>query len=122
MIQTMIITLKTPEDKAKVRSAIMGKDQYAESEPQDDPLKLNVYTYMYPMDIRELEGVTGVIPEKDICRCGSGKERYGLSDARGIFCCYMCEDCEKEKRSRYRAEVLVNSNYECDEPIEPEDY
>lgn len=56
------------------------------------------------------------------CSCGSGKPRYALDDARGIFCCYVCEDCEQEARSRYRVDVMEDSNYEADEPIEPEEY
>lgn len=57
-----------------------------------------------------------------LCGCGSGKESYWLNDARGIPLCRACEDCEEEKLSHYRSDVLTNSNYEADEPIEPEDY
>lgn len=53
-----------------------------------------------------------------VCNCGSEKPRYELHDARGIFCCFYCDDCEKEKRSRYRQDVLDDPNYECDEQIE----
>jgi hypothetical protein len=35
------------------------------------------------------------------CHCGSGKERYELIDAAGIFCAFVCEDCEEAKRARY---------------------
>lgn len=56
------------------------------------------------------------------CPCGSGKDKYALNDARGIFCCYVCEDCEEEKKSHYRPEIFTDGNYEADEPIEPEDY
>lgn len=55
------------------------------------------------------------------CPCGSGHEAWPLHDARGIFVSYVCEICEKEKRSRYRSEIFDNPNYETDEPIEPED-
>jgi len=55
------------------------------------------------------------------CSCGSGKERDALYDARGIFCCYYCDDCEQEKRSRYRTEVLEDSSYVANEEIEPEE-
>jgi len=54
------------------------------------------------------------------CPCGSGKYREELHDARGIFCCFYCEDCEKEKRSRYRQDVLDDPNYWHDEPIDEE--
>lgn len=56
-----------------------------------------------------------------LCPCGSDKEREELVDARGIFCAFVCEDCEAEKRKRYRPEIFENSNYACDEYIE-DDY
>lgn len=52
------------------------------------------------------------------CSCGSGNLRYDLTDARGIFCRYVCEDCEDKYRQTYRADVMDDPNYECDEPIE----
>ena len=52
------------------------------------------------------------------CTCGSGKPRAELHDARGIFCCFYCDDCENEKRQRYRPDVLSNPDYWADEPIE----
>lgn len=45
-------------------------------------------------------------------------ERFAIHDARGIFCCYACTRCAREKRSRYRVDVLDDPNYEADEPIE----
>lgn len=54
-------------------------------------------------------------PEPHVCQRGA---RWPLHDARGIFCCYVCDDCEDEKRSRYRLDVLQDPNYEADEPIE----
>jgi hypothetical protein len=45
--------------------------------------------------------------EGEPCHCGSGKPCSDLYDARGIFCSYV--------------DILEDSNYECDEPIEPED-
>jgi len=62
------------------------------------------------------------IDEVRICDCGSGKVSEWQYDARGIELCRACEDCKDEKLSHYRKEVLTNPNYECDEPIEPEDY
>jgi hypothetical protein len=56
------------------------------------------------------------------CSCGSGMDSHWVNDARGIPLTRVCEKCEKEKLSKYRREVLVNPNYEADEPIEPEDY
>ena len=61
--------------------------------------------------------------EVKVCpNCKSGKRRYELLDARGISCGYVCEDCEKEKKSHYRPEIFEDSCYYSDEPIEPEDY
>lgn len=56
------------------------------------------------------------------CDCGSGLERKPEYDARGIFLVYTCEKCSDKKLRKYRPEVLTDPNYECDEPIEPEDY
>jgi hypothetical protein len=35
------------------------------------------------------------------CRCGSGHDHYPLLDAAGIFCAYVCEACEPERRKKY---------------------
>jgi hypothetical protein len=45
-------------------------------------------------------------------------EREARYDARGIFLTYVCEKCEKEKLSHYRPDVLTDSNYWHDEPID----
>ncbi len=50
-----------------------------------------------------------------------GQEKWAENDGHGIFLCYVCELCYKVKLAKYRPEVL-NSAYECDEPIEPEEY
>jgi hypothetical protein len=56
------------------------------------------------------------------CHCGSGEIRESQYDARGIFLCYTCSVCEAEKLSKYRPEVLTDSQYDTfDEQIE-EDY
>lgn len=52
------------------------------------------------------------------CPCGSGLDSRWANDARGIPLCRVCPKCEDEKLSRYRPEVLTNSNYYADEPIE----
>ena len=54
------------------------------------------------------------------CSCGSGRERYPLKDARGIFCAYVCEKCETKVRKRYRRAIFSNPNYPTNEPVEPE--
>ena len=56
------------------------------------------------------------------CPCGSGRDSQWQYDARGIELCRTCIKCHREKMARYRPEVLNNSQYECDEAIEPEDY
>lgn len=58
--------------------------------------------------------------DRDLCSCGSGKQRWPEYDARGIFLAYVCEGCVKEKLSGYRQDVLDNPNYEADEDIEPD--
>lgn len=54
-------------------------------------------------------------------RCARN-ERRELVDARGLFCCYVCDVCEQTKRARYRPDIFTDSNYWTDEPIEPEEY
>jgi hypothetical protein len=56
------------------------------------------------------------------CHCGSGQDSWPEYDARGIYLCRACDACKDEKLAGFRPEVLTDSNYECDEPIEPEDY
>jgi hypothetical protein len=40
------------------------------------------------------------------CPCGSGHERYELRDAAGIFCTFVCEKCEGEKRKRFNPAIF----------------
>ncbi len=54
------------------------------------------------------------------CPCGSGKEGFPLSDARGIYCCQICDDCEEKKRAKYRPEIFEDGGYEAEEPIDEE--
>lgn len=56
------------------------------------------------------------------CNCGSNLPRRGLVDARGIFCTFVCDDCEQKKRAKFRPEIFEDSQYECSEPVQPEDY
>lgn len=53
------------------------------------------------------------------CDCESGLDRYALKDGYGIFLCYACQKCEEKRLSRYRPDIM--SEYECDEPIEPDE-
>lgn len=52
------------------------------------------------------------------CPCGSGLASWWLTDARGIECCRVCDECEAKARAKYRPEIFTDSNYECDEQIE----
>lgn len=52
------------------------------------------------------------------CPCGSGKDSWWQTDARGIPLCRTCDDCHEKKMSGYRVDVLTNPNYDADEPIE----
>lgn len=56
----------------------------------------------------------------DQCPCGSGLSPERLYDARGIYCCLICDQCEDEKRAKYRTDIFTNPNYECDEQIDPD--
>ena len=44
--------------------------------------------------------------------------RRALHDARGIFCAYVCDKCEAEKRREFRADIFDDPAYAADEPIE----
>jgi len=66
-------------------------------------------------------GVVLAIERFDPCRCGSGQERRPLSDARGIFVCYVCDACEEKVKARYRPDIFEDPGYWTDEPVE-EDY
>jgi hypothetical protein len=53
-----------------------------------------------------------------LCMCGSGERSTQQFDARGIFLTSTCPSCHKGKMGGYRRDVLENSRYECDEPID----
>jgi hypothetical protein len=53
-----------------------------------------------------------------LCPCNSGKESFWQYDARGIELCRTCVDCHDSKMASYRPDVLTDSNYWHDEPIE----
>jgi len=55
-----------------------------------------------------------------ICPCNSGLESWWENDARGIPLCRVCDKCRKRKLSKYRPDVLTDSQYWADEPIEEE--
>ena len=39
-------------------------------------------------------------------------------DARGIFLCRVCDDCQDAKLAQYRPDVLTDASYWHDEPID----
>ena len=55
------------------------------------------------------------------CRCGSGEDHYPLMDARGIFCGYVCSQCETQYKKKFRPEVFTNPNYWTTENVEEDD-
>jgi hypothetical protein len=66
------------------------------------------------------------------CFCGSGQFKYALTDSRGIFCTYVCEACEDEKRAKYNPAIFGSASQydeatqgeqiEGDEPLSTEEY
>ena len=48
--------------------------------------------------------------EQPLCPCGSGLPRYELIDAAGIFCCFVCNECEPKKRESFRPEIFDGSH------------
>jgi len=55
----------------------------------------------------------------DPCPCGSGKIATEVLDGYGIFLCFACDACRKQKLSKFRADIF--ERYDTDEPIEPEE-
>lgn len=58
------------------------------------------------------------------CKGGrpSSEPSWWARDAQGIELCRVCSDCEAEKLSQYRPEILSGySQADVDEPIEAED-
>ena len=51
------------------------------------------------------------------CPCGSEKNSWWENDARGIPLARVCVECKDKRLSKYRPEVLTDSNYYADEPI-----
>lgn len=47
---------------------------------------------------------------------------YWVNDARGIPLARVCPKCKAQKLSKYRADVLSDSDYSADEAIEADDW
>jgi hypothetical protein len=46
-----------------------------------------------------------------MCGCGALNHRYPLYDAAGIFCAYVCEECEEKKRSEFNPQIFQSGAY-----------
>lgn len=46
------------------------------------------------------------------------RQRRGLRDARGIFCTFVCDQCERRKRATFHADIFEDADYWVDEPID----
>ena len=56
-----------------------------------------------------------------ICNCGSNEQSWWARDAQGIELCRVCSECESQKLSVYRPEILSGYDQDdVDEPIEPD--
>ena len=56
--------------------------------------------------------------------CETGRHaapKRALTDARGIFCGYVCDACEASARENFRPEIFGDAGYWTDEPIDDED-
>ena len=49
--------------------------------------------------------------------CGSGAPRRELRDAMNIFCAFVCDGCEAEKRAAFDPRIFSADPYPADEPI-----
>jgi hypothetical protein len=53
------------------------------------------------------------------CNCGSCLPSWPEYDGQGIYLCRVCEQCQQEKLSHFRPEILRPYTQEdVDEPIE----
>jgi hypothetical protein len=123
------VSIVSHEVKDKVFQSIKSKDCEATLDDEYPISKKHpniwVTTSLDYDAIESIPGVKSAVPvykgEGKPCSCGSGLPRYKLEDARGIFCAYVCEGCEKETKAKYRPEVFENASYEADEDIDPEE-
>ncbi len=59
-----------------------------------------------------------LFPTTKPCRCGSGAPRRELRDAMNIFCAFVCDACEAEKRAEFDPRIFTADPYPAHEPIE----
>lgn len=65
-----------------------------------------------------------MVKREHSCRGGvvSTEPSWWAHDARGIPLCRVCSDCEDEKLSKYRPEILSGyTQHDVDEPIDNDD-
>jgi hypothetical protein len=53
-------------------------------------------------------------PQK--CPCGSPEFPEARHDGYGIFLCYTCSRCEKQRLAEFRPDIFTA--YDCDETID----
>ena len=58
--------------------------------------------------------------ENNDCPCGSGEIPYAIYDGYGIYLSKVCSKCEPKVVSKFRKDIF--EAYECDEPIDDEDF
>jgi hypothetical protein len=52
------------------------------------------------------------------CNCGSGLHSWIEYDGQGIYLCRVCDECQEEKLSGFRPEILrPYTQADVDEPI-----
>ena len=59
-----------------------------------------------------------LFPAAKPCRYGSGEPRRELRDAHNIYCAFVCDDCEAEKRAEFDPRIFTADPYPADEPVE----
>lgn len=52
------------------------------------------------------------------CPCGSDEPRRELRDAMNIFCAFVYDRCEAEKRGEFDPRIFTANPYPADEPVE----
>jgi hypothetical protein len=52
---------------------------------------------------------------KTCFRCENDKPRYELTDAAGIFCTFVCEDCEASEKAKFNPKIFTDW-YDADQP------
>ena len=51
------------------------------------------------------------------CPCGSGEPRRDLRDAHNVFCAFVCDACDDEKRAHFDSRIFTADPYPADERL-----